>query len=143
MLHGRFGKTTTAPYLEAHVAFPRLGLRGLVSFLVDTGADGTVLMPADSSNLGVRFGSLDNPSIAYGVGGAAKAFNERAVLAFTDNRHVYSYVVDMEHLAPTTRSQQLPSLLGRDILNRWRVAVDYSKRRVNFTPRTWDLRQKT
>jgi Aspartyl protease len=69
MLEGRFGNTTTAPYLEGHIFFPRLGLRGLVSFLVDTGADGTVLMPADSKKLNVNFRSLRNPNSSQGVGG--------------------------------------------------------------------------
>jgi hypothetical protein len=48
MLEGRIGILSGAPYIEARISFPRLGLQGLVSFLVDTGADGTVLMPADT-----------------------------------------------------------------------------------------------
>jgi hypothetical protein len=32
MLRGRFGDTTTTPFIEASVHFPRLDLRGYVSF---------------------------------------------------------------------------------------------------------------
>jgi hypothetical protein len=68
MLEGRLGNTSGAPYIEARVSFPRLKRRGLVSFLVDTGADGTVLMPADSKKLGIDFKSLKNPTTSQGIG---------------------------------------------------------------------------
>lgn len=80
MLEGRFGNTSGAPYLEARISFPRLNLRGLVSFLVDTGADGTVLMPTDSRKLGIDFASLRDPTTPEGLGGPAHAFKELAVL---------------------------------------------------------------
>jgi predicted aspartyl protease len=142
MLRGRFGIATTAPYLEAYVTFPRLKRRGFVSLLVDTGADGTVLMPADGMKLNVDYKVLTNPTISQGVGGVAKSFSEQAVLAFSDNRYVYSYLLDIQLLAPTRQNHHLPSLLGRDILNQWRGVIDYGQRRLAFTPRQWDLRQK-
>src|SRR5262245_48262631 len=128
MLTGRFGDTSGAPYIEARVSFPRLGLRGLVSFLVDTGADGTVLMPIDSLKLGVDFGSLRNPTSSQGVGGIAHGFNERVVLSFSDRRHVFSYVLRIEVLAPAAHNMRLPSLLGRDILDQWRCIIDRGRR---------------
>jgi hypothetical protein len=83
MLEGRFGNTSGAPYLEARISIPRLSLRGFVSFLVDTGADGTVFMPADSKKLAVNFGALRNPVTSEGIGGAAKGFTEQVVLSFS------------------------------------------------------------
>jgi hypothetical protein len=67
MLEGRLGNTSGAPYIEARLSFPRLKLIGLVSFPVDTGADGTVLMPADSKKLGIDFKSLKNPTTSQGI----------------------------------------------------------------------------
>ena len=142
MLRGRFGNTTTAPYLEAYVSFPRLGHRGYVSFLVDTGADGTVLMPTDSKKLGVNFRSLRNPISSQGVGGISVGFNEQTVLGFSNGRYVYSYLLDIELAAPTKNNQRLPSLLGRDILHKWRFVMEYRKGHAIFTPRRWDLRIK-
>lgn len=142
MLEGRFGNTTGAPYLEAHVTFPRLKLRGLVSFLVDTGADGTVLMPADSKRLGVNFRALRNPTTSDGIGGAAKGFNETAVLSFSDRRYIYSYLLMIELSAPTRHNHRFPSLLGRDVLDTWRFIMGSTQRKITFTPRSWDLRQK-
>ena len=63
MLVGRFGDTTRSRCMEAYVSFPRSGLRGSVSFLVDTGADASVLMPADARKLGVVLRRLTNPTI--------------------------------------------------------------------------------
>jgi len=142
MLRGRFGDTTAAPYIEASVHFPRLGLRGYVSFLVDTGANGSVLMPADSKKLGVDFRALRNPTTSQGIGGFAKGFEEDSVLAFSGGRYVYGYDINIEVSSPTPDNRYLPSLLGRDVLNRWRVVIDFTKRRATFTPHTWDLRIK-
>jgi predicted aspartyl protease len=142
MLEGRFGNTSGAPYIEARVSFPRLRLRGLVSFLVDTGADGTVLMPADSNKLGIDHKSLRNPTTSEGIGGAAQGFNEEAVLSFSDRRYVYSYLLNVEISGPTRYNHRFPSLLGRDILKQWRLVMDADRKQITFTPRTWDLRQK-
>jgi hypothetical protein len=142
MLEGRFGDTTGAPYIEARVAIPRLSLRGSISLLVDTGADASVFMPADSRRLGINFGALRNPVTSEGIGGAAKGFNEYIVLSFSDRRYIYSYVLDVEISAPSTHNYKFPSLLGRDVLGQWRFLMDRPKNKISFTPRKWDLRLK-
>jgi hypothetical protein len=128
--------------LEARVFFPRLKIRGLVSFLIDTGATVSVLMPADSRKLGIDFSSLRRPTTNEGIGGIARAFREDAVLSFSDRHYIYSYLVTVRISEPTTRNHRFPSLLGRDILRSGRLVVDRPKRHVTFTPYTWSLRQK-
>lgn len=142
MIEGRFGDTTGAPYLEARVAFPRLNIRGLISFLVDTGADGTVLMPTDTRKLGVDFHSLRNPTTPEGIGGPVRAFRERAVLSFSDRRYVYSYLIPVHIMAPTPHNIRFASLLGRDILKSGHFVLDIANKKMTLTPRTWSLRQK-
>src|ERR1700733_10517366 len=124
MLRGRFGNTSGAPYLEAHVFFPRLNLKGLVSFLADTGADGTVFMPMDSRKLGINFSSLRNPRSPEGIGGVARAFKEMAVLSFSDSRYVYSYHVPVHIMVPTPYNLRFTSLIGRDILKCGNVTLN-------------------
>jgi len=63
---------TTTPFIEASVHFPRLNVWGYVSFLADTGASGTVLMPLDSKKLAVDFNQLKNLKSSRTVGGLAK-----------------------------------------------------------------------
>jgi len=142
MLTGRFGNTSGAPYLEARISIPRLRLHGLISFLVDTGADGTVLMPTDSKKIGVNFRSLRNPTTSQGVGGLAKGYTEEVILSFRDPKYIYSYLLNVEIAAPTTRNNRIPSLLGRDILDQWRFVLDAPRNKILLTPRIWDLRQK-
>jgi Aspartyl protease len=142
MLEGRLGNTSGAPYVEARVSFPRLGIRGLVSFLVDTGADGTVFMPTDSKKLGVDFGDLRNPITSDGIGGSARGYVEEALLSFSDHRFIYSYLIEAQISAPAAHNSRFPSLLGRDILRHWRSILDPARNKVAFTPRSWGARSK-
>ena len=91
--------------------------------------------------MGVDFGALTNSTTSQGIGGIATGFMEEALLSFFDQRHVYSYLLPIEILAPTAYNQNFPSLLGRDVLARWRCVIDADRRQVTFTPRKWDLRQ--
>ncbi|MXZ46889.1 MAG: hypothetical protein F4Z08_07880 [Chloroflexi bacterium] len=45
MIEGRFGDTSGRPYVEGRVYFARFDLEGDISFLVDTGADASLLNP--------------------------------------------------------------------------------------------------
>jgi hypothetical protein len=63
-------------------------------------------------------------TISEGIGGESEGFNERAVLTFSDKRFIYSYVLKVEISKPTRRNLRFPSLLGRDLLDRWRFVMD-------------------
>ena len=102
MLKGRFEDATGAPIVEGHVAFPRLDRRGGVFFLVDTGADGTVIMPGDCDKLEIDTGTLVNPTTSRGIGGTSGGFIERVVLSFSDEQYRYVYVLKIEISAPTS-----------------------------------------
>ena len=128
--------------MEGRVSFPRLQVRGLISFLVDTGADGTVFMPIDSRKLGIDFKNLRQPRTPEGIGGPAPAFRELAVLSFSDRKYIYSYLVPVHIMAPTPHNLRFPSLLGRDIIKSGNFTLDISKQKMTLAPRTWSLRQK-
>jgi predicted aspartyl protease len=142
MIEGRLGNTSGAPFVEARVTFPRLNVTGLVPFLVDTGADGTLFMPADSRKIGIDFGNLKNPTTSSGIGGPARGFLERVIISFSDRRYVFAYLLKAEIAVPTRHNSRLPSLLGRDVLRQWRFVLDPTKGKVSFTPRTWTVRAK-
>jgi len=127
MLRGRFGDTTGRPYFEGRLGFPRLGVFGDISFLMDTGADCSVLMPMDAKRLGVDYGKLTATAEACGVGGISKHFIEQAVVAFTDPGiclHIYNVVFRIA--SPSPDIDATPSLLMRDIIDRWAVSYDKS-----------------
>ena len=52
-----------------------------MSFLVDTGADKTVLMPLDGGRLGVDYDALPHRLQTVGIGGISNAYVARAILA--------------------------------------------------------------
>lgn len=140
MIQGRFGNTTGRPYVNGRLLMPRLSLAANLSFLVDTGADGCVLMPADGITMGINYQALVNLKVVGGVGGNASCFQESAVLAFSEpNRNLirlYSVIIMISQVSrPLMRT---PSIVGRNILDRWRIDYDPSKNSLKFIVRSAD-----
>jgi hypothetical protein len=124
MIVGRFGSTSGRPYMAAHVNIQSQRIFGEVSFLVDTGADSTVLMPVDAGRLGVEYGRLSETTKSTGMGGESEDFVEQAQLVFRDDSDVlYVYDVALVIARPRPKIDILPSLLGRDVIDRWRLIV--------------------
>ena len=122
MLRGRYGRTSGRPYVEGRLIIPRIGVRTNISFCVDTGADRTILMPLDSIRRRIDFSALGNRTAGVGVGGSAEIFVEPAVLAFVDlAQAVHAYDIALNIVGDNPQIRDLPSLLGRDILNRWHM----------------------
>ena len=124
MLRGRFGDTSGRPYMEGHVLLPRPGWSGNVSFIFDTGADTSLLMPLDAQRMGINYGLFENERSTLGVGGASENFVESAYLAFVGDEALYGYKIELHICKPAEELMAVPSLLGRDIIDQWRVIYD-------------------
>lgn len=142
MLQGRFGNTSGRPYIEGRVVFPRLKLavqiapRGEadISFLADTWADRTTIMPCDFFRLGVLESDLQSPGKMNGVGGEGICFNEAAIVTFSEpgvGLHTYQITVLIAKTGPGI--MQCPSLLGRDIMNQWDIRLNKSRNTFRAT----------
>ena len=105
---------------------PRLGWSGNVSFIFDTGADTSLLMPLDARRMGIDYGLLENEVSTLGIGGTSENFIESAYLAFVGDETLYGYEVELHICKPADELMTIPSLLGRDIIDRWRVTYDKS-----------------
>ncbi len=139
-LAGRFGDTSGRPYVEGILYFPRFKLKGEVSFLVDTGADRSIISPSDTLRLGVNFDLLSDESESLGIGGALRYFNERALLVFTStDKIVHIYDVPVGVIPLRNEYLSLPSLLGRDVIDRWRMVYDPQTPLLEFDIRSADL----
>lgn len=142
MLRGRYGDTTGRPYIEGRVYFPRFGIHGDVSFLVDTGADSSLLSATDALQIGLDFTSIVRTSEAQGIGGIVTSYVEPALIVFSDpGDAIWVYREDLEILPPDDgkrgvrdpeESLKLPSLLGREILDRWRMVYHPAARELTF-----------
>ena len=140
MIPGRFGNTTGRPYVNGRLLLPRLNLVTNLSLLVDTGADVSTLMPTDGLKMGINYQALGNSTPVGGIGGNANCFPEDAVLAFDEpNRNLIRfYAITLMILENQPALTRLPSLVGRDILDRWRMNYDPSRGSLNFTVRSAD-----
>ena len=145
MILGRFGSTTGRPYVNGRLLLPRLDLSTNLSFLVDTGADASTLMPADGLAIGIDYQALIDPTVVGGMGGNATCFQENAVLAFDEpNRNLIRfYSITMIIPAVHQDLMRMPSIVGRDVLDRWRMHYDPSRAGLKFTVRSADQTIRT
>ena len=125
MITGRFGNTSGRPYFAGHVSVPSLGIAGNVSFPLDTGSDATVLMPTDALRLGVLYTKLHTTTQSYGVGGISQDFREPATFAISDG-DLHFYKISLVIMEARPELKDAPSLLGRDIISRWKITLDHS-----------------
>lgn len=140
MIEGRFGDTSGRPYVEGRVYFPRFDLEGDISFLVDTGADASLLNPGDVARIGVDIDLLEGRAESFGLGGAIECFVEPTwviLVAIDGATHIYEVEMEIAPVRPDTLD--LPSLLGREILDRWRMVYDPEIGVLEFDVRSADL----
>lgn len=137
---GRFGNTSGRPYVEGRLDLLRPGIHGMVSFLVDTGADRSVLMPGDGVWIGVDFATLSAPVIVGGVGGSTRMCPEAGVISLLDedDNRIHAFAVNMLMVPPKHDLMHTASLLGRDVLDRCRVEYEKPAGRLAFTVRGCD-----
>lgn len=113
MIRGRFGNTTSRPYIEGRLSLPRFGKHSNISFLIDTGADTTVLAPTDAKKLGINYAKLLHPQESVGIGGTNRCFHEEALVAFSgDNGVLFVHKIQLAILEPKSAIASIPSLLG-------------------------------
>ncbi len=142
-MNGRFGDTTGAPYLEGRLHIPRLRLSTNISFLVDTGAGRTMLSVDDAIRAGVDFGELTGAENVGGIGGTVTMFEEPAVMIFQEPGTLHVYQISILIPPATPDMSRIPSLLGRDILNNWRMTCDPSNKTLTFDILSEDLKIPT
>ena len=124
--------------MEGHVLLPRLGWSGNVSFIFDTGADTSLLMPLDAQRMGINYAMFENEVPTLGIGGAAENFVESAYLAFVGDEALYGYEIELHICKPAEELMTVPSLLGRDIIDQWRVTYDKSTSELLAEVVSWD-----
>ena len=134
-LRGYFG-ASGRPHILAIVYFPRLAAGGGVEFLVDTGADASVLSLADAQRiLQGKLGALTGDTDFGGVGGGLACFHEPGSLAFIDES-ASLILYDGVFIA---KEDKVPSsLLGRDVLDRCAMTYDPTNARLVLEVRDSD-----
>ena len=122
------------PYVVALILIHDLGVDGLVPFLVDTGSGITILHAADATNLGVSFDQLSCPESARGVGGPRQYYREKStvVLGSDESTREFDITIGIAKPENTRITQDLPSLVGRDVPNQLRMEYNHRARELRL-----------
>jgi len=132
IIRGRF--IGDAPYFSVYLK--STGFEGLVRFLADTGASRTTLLDRDVKLLGIEAKYLEPTSLPIvGIGGSVRSFLIKDVefimgtekYEFVHKQDLWIAQHDLNTLPPdeVSRIMRIPSVLGRDIMNRFRLLCDY------------------
>ena len=128
--------------IQARVTIPSINAGAFVDFIIDTGSDCTTIMPSDSRRMRVDYTKLDKEDHSIGTGGATLDFLCDGIVTFTEiGVAEYEYDVELRLIKPNPRVPELlmpPSLLGRDILNRWRTSFDPQNRIISVEVLSFD-----
>lgn len=139
-LDGRY--EPPAPFVRATVSSKGLGLRHVVNFHVDTGAAVTVLLDRDVKRLRMDLERLERAERGlFGIGGSLTTYViEDSTLLFQagngevieERLSVYAGVHDVEKLSEVERKLilELPSLLGRELIYRFKLVLDKARNQV-------------
>ena len=109
--------------------------------MFDTGADTSLLMPLDARRIGINYTDLMESEQSQGIGRISIKFIEPAFLAFAGDPELYGYENELRICNPVDEILAIPSLLGRDIIDRWRVTYDKPELRLVADVVTVDGRQ--
>jgi hypothetical protein len=138
-LSGWFDPITGRPLVQAFLVSQSARDMGAITFLVDTGADRGILMPMDWRRLDLNPAAVSATVGIGGIGGMANFRLEPLRIRFrADSGQDYAYLTEIA-LAPAEPAySRIRSLLGRDILDRWRMVYDPMNQRLEFEILDWD-----
>ncbi|MDO8876327.1 MAG: hypothetical protein Q8M24_14635 [Pseudolabrys sp.] len=134
MVIGRFETFSGRPTVDCYLDIKTIGVSGMVPFLIDTGADCTVLMPGDANSLGIDFDTLKHSQTvtSVGVGGECVDFLVPAILMVRENKVAKAYRFGLRIAMDERALDGAPSLLGRDILQYWRILCDFPNKKLEI-----------
>lgn len=141
MIAGRFDDWGR-PILRTRLLIPRFRINETVNFLVDTGATETCLHPHAGQRIQIPFDELHNSHSTIGIGGSQPYYQEPAVVILTDSDGERRFPISLSIAKPQPITppdpdpiiNRIPSLLGRDVLNRLRIDYHHPANRLHFYP---------
>lgn len=138
MITGRFISHTRWPLIEAAV-YSDDGM-SFVDFLVDTGSEFTMLNIDDAVRVGIKPEDGVRPGLVGGIGGIAEVTWVPVTLRFRGvdgNFYVYDRQVA---IFGRDADEQMTSVLGRDVLNCWKLILCAPETVLEAHPISFDLK---
>lgn len=126
-----------APYLRALFICPELNLREYIEFLIDSGASRTTIMDNDAVRMGIDHDQLEKSvEGTIGIGGVVDTYIIPMVtLIFRTSTGIheegFDRVFTLKHKPRNKREEKrirrIPSLLGRDFINKYSLFLNKKK----------------
>lgn len=139
-IYGFFKKgPLEAAYVVSTVTLKDLNVAHRVEFLVDTGASRTIISDRDALRLGVDYKKLLRAGLSLGIGGRVDTYASKNVDLVFLTADMEQYVERVEELYFLKHRRvdedilKIPSVLGRDILNKYLLIYDKRRERVVIT----------
>lgn len=108
--------------------------------LVDTGATKTTMLDSDARRLGIPYAKLSPlKQPLLGIGGTVETFVAKDVSIYFKAADSSEHKEDLEELLVVKHSRlgenimRIPSVLGRDVLNKYHVIYDKCNQLVSIT----------
>jgi hypothetical protein len=135
-IRGFFRKEDNAAYVIATLLSLGLDTHSPVRFLIDTGASRTIISDMDAIKLGIDHSLLPKSKAGtIGIGGVVDTyFIKNVKLIFKTQEGVHAEKLDeifiLKHKESDEKIKRIPSLLGRDILNKYKLLLDRRNNKV-------------
>lgn len=127
-------------YTTVVLALPKLGIRQNIELLIDTGATKTTILDRDAITMGIPYNRLPRlKQPLLGLGGVVETYVAKdAEIYFradgdAEHRESISELLVVKHANVDHNIMRIPSVLGRDILNKYRLIYDKNRELVAIT----------
>lgn len=111
-----------------------------IEFLVDTGATNTTISDRDATRLGIDYTALEKLANGMlGIGGTVGTYilKDAKLLFHKEDRKTHTenlkHICILKHASPDERILRIPSVLGRDILNKHALIYDKRQEKAYIT----------
>ena len=135
-IRGFFDSKFDAPWTVGTIIKKELDISDSVRFLIDTGASRTVISDSDAERLKIDYEKLTKlKEWMVGVGGTVDTYSVKNVKIVFISENSYhteklNEILVLKHKVLTEQIKRIPSLLGRDFLNKYSLILDRKKNKV-------------
>jgi len=130
------GYRPPTPFVAAAIFLRQLDIRGSVPLLLDTGSSNTMILWEDVERLGIDISKMEPEREFSGLGGLISAKPMAATISFGSEKEglveedIEVYIVTST--CPHPKLKVLPSILGRDTINKYTLNYSYSAGEISL-----------
>lgn len=130
------------PYVLAKIIFPKFDISEHLEFLVDSGADSTMISERDAMRIGLDYTKLEkSKKDVGGIGGKAETYVAEVIIKIQRDFVERVKVLVIKHLIPEDMKEEerkelvnlyrrIPSILGRDIIDNFGLFMHKRTHRI-------------